>query len=77
MNANPRLRTMQVSADVDVRLVRLAEDGDADLDPATWAELPDYLNSSQAPGDGRLSWNPFWLDVSDGVVKGITEQYTP
>ena len=77
VNANPRLRTLPVSSDVNVRLVRLAEDGDADLDPGTWEELPDYLAESQPPGDDRLSWNPFWLDVSDGIVTGIVEQYTP
>lgn len=77
VNANQRLRTMSVSADVSVRLVRLAEDGDADLDAGTWEELPEYLAGSQAPGDGRLSWNPFWLEVRDGLVTGIVEQYTP
>lgn len=76
VNANPRLRTMPVSADVSVRLVRLAENG-VDLDPATWDELPDYLSQQQPPGDDGLSWSPFWLDVNDGVVTGITEQYTP
>ena len=30
--------------------------------------------------DGRVtevSWNPFWLVVTDGIVTGIEEQYTP
>lgn len=28
------------------------------------------------PNDDRLSWSPFWIDVRDGVVTGIVEQYT-
>jgi hypothetical protein len=61
----------------NVNLVRLAEDGDADLDPGTWEELPDYLSGYQPPDDRRLSWNPFWLVVTDRVVTGIEEQYMP
>ena len=54
LNVNPRLRTLPVSDDVTVNLVRLAEDGDADLDPGTWEELPDYLSAYQPPEDDRL-----------------------
>ena len=77
VNADQRLQTMPVSPVVSVRLVRLAEDGDVDLDPGTWEALPDYLSEHEPPGDGRLSWSPFWLDVTDGIVIGIIEQYTP
>lgn len=77
VNANPRLRTMPVSADVDVRLVRLAEDGDADLDPATWAELPDYSTAPRPRATAVCRGTRSGSTVSDGVVNGITEQYTP
>lgn len=76
VNANPRLRTLPVSADARVRLVRLAEDGDADLDPGTWDELPEYL-AHDRPEDDRLSWNPFWVRVAGGIVTHIEEQYVP
>jgi hypothetical protein len=76
-NVDPSLRTVPVSADVVVSLVRLAEDGDADLDPGSWEALPDYLSGQTSPDDDRLSSNPFWLVVSDGVVTRIEEQYTP
>jgi hypothetical protein len=75
VNANPRLRTLEVSPDVTVALVRLHE-GDAELDPGTWEELPDYL-AINPPDDDRLSWNPYWLTLEDGVVIAIEEQYLP
>ncbi|MGH9268312.1 MAG: hypothetical protein ACRD0D_09055, partial [Acidimicrobiales bacterium] len=40
VNDDPGLRTEPVSKDVRVRLVRLGEDSDADLDPGTFEVLP-------------------------------------
>lgn len=76
LNVNPRLRTLPVAVDVTVELVRLHENGDADLDPATWEELPSYL-ALTPPDDARLSWNPHWLTVRDGQVIALEEQYLP
>lgn len=76
VNVNPRLRTLEVAADVTVSLVRLHEDGDADLGPGTWAELTDYL-AVDPPEDDRLSWNPYWITLEDGIVVAIEEQYLP
>ena len=79
-------RTLPVAADVDVALVRLAEDGDADLDPGTFEELPAYFRSSvgggdtaEGPAEGRMRlWsNPFWFTVRSGTVVHIEEQYRP
>lgn len=77
VNANPRLRTLPVAPEVTVRLVRLAEDADADLDPGTWDELPAYLSDLEPSDADRLAWNPFWIVVTDGTVTGIEEQYLP
>jgi hypothetical protein len=68
--------TLSVAPDVVVRLVRLHEGTGAGLTPGTWDELPRYL-AAYAPGDGRLSWNPFWLSVVDGQIIEIEEQYVP
>lgn len=76
VNVNPRLRTLEVAPDVTVALVRLHDDGDADLDQGTWAELPDYLAVNR-PEDERLSWNPYWITLEGGIVVAIEEQYLP
>jgi len=79
VNADERARTLAVAPDVDVALVRLAEDGDADLDPGTFEELPSYFRSEPAAGGSQLRlWsNPFWFTVRSGTVVGIEEQYRP
>lgn len=76
VNHDPRLHTLPVAETVTVELVRLHEDGDADLDPGTWGELRDYLAEYQTD-DGRLSHNPFWITVHSHVVVSIKEQYVP
>ncbi len=43
LNENPRLREVSIDDDAVVRLVRLSEDGSADVSNGTLAELPDYL----------------------------------
>lgn len=75
-NVNPRLRTLPVARPVDVQLVRLQEDADADLDPGTWEELPGYL-ADGPPGDERLSASPYWLTVENGMVTALEEQFLP
>ena len=70
------LVTLPVADDVAVRLVRLSEDGDADLDAGTWDELPGYLSENR-PDDGRLSYNPYWIEVEAGSVVDVEEQYIP
>ena len=74
-----RTRTLAVAPDVDVALVRLAEDADGDLDPGTFEELPSYFRSEPAAGGSqpRLWPNPFWFTVRSGTVVGIEEQYRP
>lgn len=75
-NDNPAVRTAPIASDVTVFLVRMLEDQDADLDPGTLDELPDYLASQ--PGDeGYLSHNHYWLTFSDGTIERICEQFTP
>lgn len=75
-NENPAVRTAPVAADVVVRLVRIDEDADADLDPGTFDELPAYL-AGQPSGDGYISPNPYWLTFDAGEIIGVCEQFRP
>ena len=75
-NDNPTVRTAPVAADATVFLVRMLEDQDADLDPGTLDELPDYL-ASQPGADGYASHNHYWLSFSGGSVDRVCEQFTP
>jgi hypothetical protein len=78
VDQSPLLYTAAVSSRVDVRLVRLLQTSNADLKPGTFNELPAYLAAYKpAPGDRRLSPQPFWLTLHDSVVTGLCEQYTP
>lgn len=77
VNENPLVRSASVDPDVVVRLVRLQEDGDADLDAGTFDELPAYLADYQSDELPGLSYNPYWLTFEDGAVTEICEQYVP
>ena len=76
VNINPRLRTLPVTSDIEVQLVRLHEGGGTELEPGTWEELPTYLDAYPTEDD-RLSWNPFWITIHSGEVTAIEEQYIP
>jgi hypothetical protein len=78
VNASSQTYTADVAADVRVRLVRLAQDGNADLDPGTFEELPGYLMSApREPGSPYLSSLTFLLSVRGSQVVDICEQYRP
>jgi hypothetical protein len=70
-NEDPLLRTLEVAPDAEVGLVFLTEDGDPDVDPATFEDLAGYV----ARDEGRAA--VFWLTLRDGVVTAIEEQYRP
>lgn len=76
-NESKQVRQAPVGEGVRVRLVRLREDGDADLDPGTFEELPGYLAKDKPTGDPALSSNPFWLTLESGAVTDLCEQYVP
>ena len=69
-NQNPQLREAPVAEDADVRLVRLAADSNADVNPGTVAEIPEYL----AEGFPSPIW---WLTLDGGAVTAVCEQYVP
>lgn len=71
LNENPMLRTGPLTADAQVRLVKLEQDADADLDDATLEELDEFLDSEGSPTV------PFWITVSSGEITRVEEQYIP
>lgn len=68
-NENPLVRSAPVAAGADVRLVRLATDGSADVTAGSLAELPSYLAATPL--------STFWLSFEAGAVTAICEQYRP
>jgi hypothetical protein len=78
VNASSQTYTAAVAADVRVRLVRLAQDRNADLNAGTFEELPRYLTSARRePGSPSLSSLTFWLSLRGSQVVDICEQYRP
>lgn len=69
--------TLPVADDVDVQLVRLQEDSDAGLSAGTFEELPDYFLGYVTEESERMSYLMFRLEVEDGAIVAITEQFTP
>lgn len=69
VNSIPRLRTGNLETEAAIRLVKLGEDSDADLDEATLQELTAYLEHREP------STVVFWLTVAGGRITAIEEQY--
>jgi hypothetical protein len=71
VNANKKLRTGTFTPEARVKLVKLAQDSNADLNDATLEELDGYLKTVD-----RLTV-PFWFTVAGGRITAIEEQYLP
>lgn len=71
VNANKKLRTGTVTPEAPVKLVKLAQDSNADLNDATLEEMDAYLKTVD-----RLTV-PFWFTVAGGRITAIEEQYLP
>jgi hypothetical protein len=71
VNANKRLRTGTITPEATVKLVKLAQDSNADLNDATLEEMDAYLKTVD-----RLAV-PFWFTVAGGRITAIEEQYLP
>jgi hypothetical protein len=75
VNDNPRLRTLPVAADADVRYLP-AGAASTELQPGSLdAWLGGILRSN--PTDYGGSDVPWWFTVRDGVVTRIEQQYLP
>jgi hypothetical protein len=71
VNANKKLRTGTITPEASVKLVKLAQDSNADLNDATLEEIEAYLKTVD-----RLRV-PFWFTVAGGRIISIEEQYLP
>ena len=71
VNANKKLRTGTITPEATVKLVKLAQDSNADLNDATLEEMDAYLKTVD-----RLTV-PFWFTVAGGRITAIEEQYLP
>ncbi len=64
---------LAVADDVEVTLSRFGQLPEGE--PGSWADLPDYLGES-APGE-PLGNSIFWVEIRDGIVISIEEQWVP
>lgn len=76
LNVNPRLRTLPVAGDDELEVVLLRPMAGTEQRPSTWNRLLDDL-AGQPSSPELLSYSPFWLNLDDGVVTRIEEQYVP
>jgi hypothetical protein len=77
-NDNPRLRTLPVvdGADAIVLYGPSADDWALDRRTIAVGDLPTYFAAHPNGGDGpQLSGSVFWLDVEDGRIVSIEEQF--
>jgi hypothetical protein len=77
VNDNPKLRTLPVSASVQILVVDLTGAG-VQSKPITFAAAPAYF-AAQKPNtsDHKLAYNPFWLTVQNGQIVKMEEQFLP
>jgi hypothetical protein len=78
VNDNPKLRTLPVADPVEFKVVDQANvDGTANKTIAFGGATAYFLSIKPDQSDHRLSWDPFWITVVDGVVTTIEEQFLP
>ena len=73
VNDNPRLRTLPVAGDVQVRYIPMS--ACCDLVPGTWDQFVEAANAT-APTDLDAS-APWWITVRDEQIVRIEQQYLP
>lgn len=77
VNDNPKLRTLPVSASVQILVVDLSGPG-VQSKAITWAAAPAYFAGIKPDtSDHKLAWNPFWLTVQNGQIVKMEEQFLP
>jgi hypothetical protein len=77
VNDNPKLRTLQVSPNVDIELVDWNNCCDKFFKP-NWQKLQDSFALEEPPmGRYKGKFSHYWLTVEDGQVVKIEEQFVP
>jgi hypothetical protein len=75
-NVNPKLRTVPISSDLQIVLIKWSNCCDHTFSP----NLATFAQSFPGPGpthDFRGPSSPYWLTVENGVIVKIEEQYLP
>jgi hypothetical protein len=78
VNDNPKLRTLPVADPVDCKVVDQQNmDGTANKTITFDGATAYFISIKPDQSDHRLSWDPFWITVVNGVVTKIEEQFLP
>jgi hypothetical protein len=78
VNDNPKLRTLPVADPVEVKVVDQQNVNGTASKTINFADATAYFVSLKPDqSDHRLSWDPFWITVVNGVVTKIEEQFVP
>jgi hypothetical protein len=75
-NVNPLLRTVPISATVQISLIKWTNCCETKLSP----DLATFASAFPGPGptdDFHGPMSPYWLTVKNGVIVKIEEQYLP
>jgi hypothetical protein len=77
VNDNPKLRTLQVSPNVDIELVDWKDCCDKVFKP-NWQKFQDSFALDEPPaGRYKGKFTNYWVTVNDGEVVQIQEQFVP
>jgi hypothetical protein len=78
-NADPAIIEVPVGDDVAVTSVWFDYETDPDLesDPITYQEFLSVFAGDATDVQGNLTVSPWWVNVADGVVVALDEQYVP
>lgn len=74
VNKNPRLRTLKVARSATVRLTT---DDEGLSEPQGFSGTLAQLEKQLKANPDQRSYRGFWLNLRDGVVVAIEEQFTP
>jgi hypothetical protein len=78
VNDNPKLRTLPVADPIEFKVVDQQNmDGTANKTITFDGATAYFVSIKPDQSDHRLSWDPFWITVANGVVTKIEEQYLP
>jgi hypothetical protein len=75
-NVNPKLRDFPVQAGAIVRLTSTAEGVNPSGYAVSLGQWQDFF-AGMGPGMERIRDVPYWIEVTDGVVTLVEEQYLP
>ena len=76
-NQNPKIRTFEISSNLQIKLETFSVGPDNNFVFAESISLPDFTDLFSQDTDRHARQVPFWLEVKEGLVTSISEQYLP